>query len=68
MTVRPQRAHWKAQVMVNVPRHRPMPGHAHPQGEPFRYCVCGEAIVHLAGIWWHLERVQRRPGRRYLRV
>lgn len=40
--------------------HLPQPGHGHPNGSPFAYCKCGEAIVELAGVWWHLYRAHPR--------
>lgn len=50
---------WKKRERRSVPAHNPVRRHKHPNGGPFAYCVCGQAIVHLAGVWWHLYRKVR---------
>lgn len=47
---------WRKKVRKSVLAHNPVGGRPHPNGDPFRYCACGEAIVKLADVWWHLRR------------
>ena len=39
--------------------HRGKWAKEHPRGRPFAYCVCGEAIVTLSDVWWHLSTYAR---------
>lgn len=47
--------------MVKV--HFPYPSKSvHPSRNPvIRYCICGEAIVEVAGVWWHIYRPLKAP-------
>lgn len=52
---------WRKKVRRSVLAHRPRVrrGHPHPSGSaPLAYCICGEAIVEVAGVWWHIIRTQ----------
>lgn len=50
-------------VRRTVKAHYPFPSKsAHPLGNPaIRYCLCGEAIVGLSGVWWHIYRPLQMP-------
>lgn len=53
----PPASRLRARVQRRVLAHAPRAAHQHPNDPaPLRYCACGEAIVLVAGVWWHLRR------------
>lgn len=50
----------RRKIRKSVLAHLPRPRNKHPQGEPWAYCFCGEAICRLGGSrYWHIYRFPR---------
>ena len=50
---------------MKMPHRRPLFGRYQDHKAALAWCaVCGGAIVHVAGVWWHITRTQEFARRR----